>query len=75
MTAVLTAVLVMVTAYYAWQTYRMVVEMRQDRRQRETPKVVLDLRSEGAAFAPPSVCNIGLGPALDVDVTMTFVPR
>jgi hypothetical protein len=75
MTAVLTAVLVAVTAYYAWQTYRMVEEMRQDRRERATPKVVLDLRSEGVGFVPPSVVNVGLGPALDLDVTMTYVAR
>ncbi len=74
MTAVLTAVLVAVTAYYAWQTYRMVEEMRQDRRERATPKIVVDLRSEGAGFVPPSVVNVGLGPALDLDLTMTYVP-
>lgn len=75
MTAVLTAVLVAVTAYYAWQSYRMVEEMRQDRRERATPKVVVDLRSEGAGFVPPSVVNVGLGPALDLDVTITYVSR
>lgn len=75
MTAALTAVLVVVTAYYAWQTYQMVVEMRRDRRERAMPRVVLDLRSEGVGFVPPSVCNVGLGPALDLDVKMTYVPR
>jgi hypothetical protein len=75
LTAVFTAVLVLVTCYYAWQTNRLVDEMRKDRRERATPRLALDLRSEGAAFAPPSICNLGLGPALDVDVTMVFVPR
>lgn len=74
-TVVLTAVLVAVTAFYAWQTYRMAAEMRQDRRERATPRVVVDLRSEGAGFVPPSVVNVGLGPALDLDVTMTYVAR
>ena len=34
LTLVLTAALVLVTGYYAWQNHQMVLEMREDRRER-----------------------------------------
>lgn len=75
MTEVLTGVLVVITGYYAWQNQRMVLEMRKARELSVRPHLRLDLERLGGVSAALTVTNVGLGPALDVEVTLAFVPR
>jgi len=73
-TEVLTGVLVLVTAYYAWQNQRMVGEMRRSRELSVLPKLAVDLRLQGPTFAQVQVLNVGPGPALAVDLRIAFEP-
>jgi len=61
-------VLVLITAWYAWQTKQTVAEMRESRRAVVRPHVCLDLRTIGRD-ALARVENVGSGPALDVKTT------
>lgn len=61
-------VLVLITAWYAWQTHQTVVEMRESRRAVVRPHVRLDLRTIGGS-AIAKVENVGSGPALDAKAT------
>ena len=71
---ILTAALVLITAYYAWQNRAMVREMRQARGVPLLPKVVPTLRLLGAGHCLPRITNIGPGAATDVDVNVGFAP-
>jgi hypothetical protein len=73
-TVALTFVLVLVTAYYAWQNHQMVKEMRESRRLGVRPSFGVDLRFLGAGFGVVSVGNFGLGAAFDVDIELRFEP-
>ncbi len=73
-TPILTAVLVAITAFYAWQTRKMVGEMWRARLLSVLPKLVIDFRHRGAGFAEIVVRNVGQGPALDADLELTFEP-
>ena len=74
MDAILTAVLVLITAYYAWQNQRMVGEMRRSRELSILPKLAVDLRLQGPTFARVQLLNVGPGPALAVDLRIAFEP-
>ncbi len=63
-------VLVAVTTWYAWQTQQMVREMRAARAATLRPFVRLDLGLVGGV-AYLKVENVGVGPATDIDVTLT----
>jgi hypothetical protein len=65
-------VLVLVTVYYAWQTRQMVKEMRSARLLSLLPKLVLDIKMVGPTFGDVVVRNVGLGAAIDADLTLTF---
>ncbi len=67
-------VLVVVTAYYAWQSRQMVAEMRFARRLSLLPRLVLDVSMVGPTYGDVAVRNIGSGPALDADLTLVFEP-
>lgn len=72
---VLTAALVLITAYYAVQNQRMVKEMRASRELSVLPKLHLDLRPlERSPAAVVAITNVGQGPAIDVDVALVFEP-
>jgi hypothetical protein len=71
----LTAVLVAITGYYAWQNQRMVSEMKATRAASVLPKIALNWYSVGPDHSFVQVASVGTGPALDVDVTVRFVPR
>lgn len=71
---VLTGVLVLITAYYAWQNRRMAVEMAAARKIVVLPKISLSWKYLGPNVAVPAISNVGPGPALDVAVQMTYVP-
>lgn len=68
----LTAALVLVTIYYAWQNQRMVGEMREARRLSVQPKLSLSIFMLGPTFGIPRLVNVGLGPALSVDTKIVF---
>lgn len=70
----LTAALVLVTGYYAWQNRKMAIEMRHARMASVLPKVVPSYEGYGGAVGFPRVVNVGPGAALDVDVTLSFQP-
>jgi hypothetical protein len=65
-------VLVLVTAYYAWQTREMAKEMRSARLLSMLPKLVLDVKMIGPTFGDVVVRNVGPGAAIDADLTLTF---
>jgi hypothetical protein len=65
-------VLVLVTAYYAWQTHEMAQEMRHARLLSLLPKLVLDVEMVGPTYGLIVVRNVGAGPALDVDLHLLF---
>jgi hypothetical protein len=65
-------VLVLVTAYYAWQTRQMAKEMRSARLLSLLPKLVLDIKMIGPTYGDVLVRNVGPGPAIDADLTLTF---
>jgi hypothetical protein len=72
--ATLTAVLVLATIYYAWQTHRMVREMRAAREVQVRPKVILGIRILGPSDFYPKVVNAGAGPALDLRAAIALEP-
>lgn len=73
-TILLTAVLVLITAYYAWQNRRMVNELAKTRAVSILPKLALRWHSVSPTLSLVEVVNVGPGPALDVQATVTFVP-
>ena len=73
-TELLTAVLVLVTGYYAWQNQRM-REMRRSRELSVRPQLALDFERLGGTAAAVVVSNVGQGTALDSDLTITFAPK
>jgi hypothetical protein len=73
-TLVLTLALVLITAHYAWQTQRMVREMRDSRELSVLPKISIDLSYLGPVNAFPALTNVGSGPALNADLEVVFEP-
>lgn len=73
---ILTAILVIVTIYYAWQTKRMVDEMVVSRRYQFVPslKVTPTRLSLDDSF-DIEICNIGLGPAKNIRGTLKLEPN
>lgn len=71
----LTAALVLVTGYYAWQNHQMVQEMRRSRELSVAPKLVLSIFMLGPTYGLTRLVNTGQGPALDVDVKLAFHRR
>lgn len=65
-------VLVLITAWYAWQTHQTVVEMREARRAVVRPRVCLSLRTKGG-HAIVRIENVGSGPALDARATARLI--
>jgi hypothetical protein len=73
--AVLTFVLVIVTAYYASQTRSTVKEMRQTRLTAILPRLAVSIHAPGAGNGWPKISNVGPGPAIDVDARLSFIPN
>lgn len=71
----LTAALVLITAYYAWQTNRMAEEMRKTRAMSVLPKLALKWHAVGPEHTFIRIASVGPGAALDVDVEVVFVPK
>jgi len=73
-TELLTAVLVLITGYYAWQNRKMVREMAAARSVAVLPKLVLHWTMVSPILGFPTVKNVGPGPALNVDISIHFDP-
>jgi hypothetical protein len=73
--SVLTAVLVAITGYYAWQTRQTVEELRRTRAVAVLPRLVLRMCDVGPTTSFIEVMNVGPGPAIDVNVDVSFVSR
>jgi hypothetical protein len=73
-TLALTFALVLITAHYAWQTQRMVREMRDSRELSVLPKITIDLTYLGPLNAVPTLTNVGSGPPLNTDLEVVFEP-
>lgn len=72
--AVLTGVLVVVTAYYAYQTHLTVEEMKAGRSAQVFPHLIPTMKLLGGGGGLLRVTNAGPGPALDVDVRLLLEP-
>jgi hypothetical protein len=72
--AILTAVLVGVTLYYAIQTKALVDESQRARATAILPRLVLDIRTVAAGVGFVRVRNVGPGPAFDVEARITLMP-
>ena len=72
--ALLTAALVFVTTYYAFQNRQMVVEMRRSRNLSILPKLALEFHRLGPTTVTLAVSNVGPGAALAIDIKMTWEP-
>jgi hypothetical protein len=70
----LTIVLAVATIYYAWQTQRMVREMRAARSAQVAPVLVPTLMKLGGGGLLPRLVNAGVGPALRVRVVLALEP-
>jgi hypothetical protein len=70
--AALTAALVLITGYYAWQTRLMVKEMAATRAVQLLPRLALEFQSISPTKCLVRVVNVGPGPALDVALTVRF---
>ncbi len=71
---VLTSVLAAATLFYAWQTFNMVSEMRRARGVSVLPRLALSFNYMGPNVVFVVVRNEGLGPAFDVNATLTYEP-
>jgi hypothetical protein len=71
---ILTAALVVVTIYYAWQTRQTVKELRNARGASIFPRIRATVFSPGAGNGFVHITNVGTGPALDIRATVTFQP-
>jgi hypothetical protein len=66
--------LVLVTAIYAYLTWRMVSEMRRAREEETTPYLIASLFPIGQKFVKLQIHNAGRGPALNVEADIRFNP-
>jgi len=73
-TTVLTAVLLCVTFFYAWQNRKMVKEMQQARSATILPKLALEFHRLGPMVVDLAIRNVGPGAALEIDVEVEWVP-
>jgi len=73
-TAILTAVLIGVTIYYALQNRKMVDEMAATRKITVLPKLALEWTMTSSTIAFPTLHNAGPGPALKVEVAIHYQP-
>ncbi|MBN1608849.1 MAG: hypothetical protein JW940_19640 [Polyangiaceae bacterium] len=74
MIEVLTAALVVITGYYAWQTQQTVGEMRIARREAVKPRLAIDLRKDSDRYGAVTTTNVGLGPAVAAELKLTLEP-
>ncbi len=73
-TVLLTAALVLVTAYYAWMNRRAVSEMKAARDATLLPKLALEFHRLGPNVVDLAIRNVGPGAALNIDVVVEWLP-
>jgi hypothetical protein len=73
-TALLTAVLIVVTIYYAIQNHRLVEEAKRAREAAIRPQLAVDFHRLGPTAMTVAVRNVGPGTAFAIDVRLRFVP-
>ncbi len=73
--AILTGVLVLITAYYAWQTRQTVDELKRARGVAVLPKLAISIRTLSAGIGWIRITNVGPGPALDISATPMPAPN
>ena len=71
-TVILTAALVMVTAYYALMNRRAVTEMKAARDVTLLPKLALEFHRLGPNVVDLAIRNVGPGAALNIDVVVEW---
>ena len=64
-----------ITGFYAYQNYRMANEMRAAREVSVLPKLSLHLGMVAPTLGFIYLSNVGPGAALDIDISVVFVPR
>jgi prepilin signal peptidase PulO-like enzyme (type II secretory pathway) len=69
-----TTVLVVINAYYAWQTRQTIREMEKARKAEFIPHVRVELSWLGPVFLVLKATNFGKGPATNVKAEITFLP-
>jgi hypothetical protein len=74
-TAILTAVLILVTAYYAIQNHRIVTEMRRTRNAAILPRLALEFHRLGPVVVTVAIKNVGPGAAHAIDVRLIYEAR
>jgi hypothetical protein len=67
--------LVVITAVYAFLTWRMVSEMRQAREAESEPQLVATLIPLGGMAIKLRIANAGSGPALDIKAIISLEPK
>jgi hypothetical protein len=73
-TVILTAALVLITAYYAWTNRRVLEEMGAAREAAVLPKLALEFHRLGPTVVDLAIRSVGPGAALDIDVAVEWVP-
>jgi hypothetical protein len=74
-TVVLTAVLVIINAYYGFQNWQLRRDARREREESIRPKLVVDFYRLAPAVITLGIRNVGPGVAFAIDVTLTAVPH
>ena len=69
-----TVVLVLITAYYAYQNRLMAKAMATSHEDQVRPRLVPNLRVEGPVMGYLQVVNVGTGPARGVDIRLRLEP-
>ncbi|RZN15145.1 MAG: hypothetical protein EF812_03380 [Methanosarcinales archaeon] len=73
---ILTVFLVLITAYYAWQTKKMVKEMEIARRLQFIPALkIKPTRLYSGNYFDVEIVNIGLGPAKNIKEKIRLEPK
>jgi hypothetical protein len=74
-TVLLTAILVVINAYYAFQNWQLRQETRKGRAEAIRPKLALEFHRLAPTVTTIAVRNVGPGVAFAVDVKIAFVPH
>lgn len=69
-----TVILVVINICYAWQTRQTIVEMERARKAEFLPYIKTRLDFLGPKFLILRMTNVGKGPAMDIDATVSFSP-
>jgi hypothetical protein len=74
-TVLLTAILVVINAYYAVQNWQLRQEARRAREEAVRPKLAIEFHRLGPTATTIAIRNVGPGVAFAIDVKLSFVPQ